>query len=355
MDAADYQQEASKLRKKLAAALGLDKVPHAVWGYVDGELSLPYEAIMGFDGGWEELVSEARNYLEGKRSEATDTSNLFASGRAAGEHVEIVLDEYSNRRAEAFSEVSAALANRRAEVRAFRQERLATGLLTEEQADDFLRGASAEILAHLRSVARTLSKAYRWREKAAEWFVLTGHEPFVKPLNVSVRLDRSADSPNYLDAPYALEGPRFFVETADITIVAEPWVDATQVTKAYRRVQKQVLGGKTGRNTKKDSRTLDAVRFIARQIRDSKPIQWSEITSNWNQAQEDPGRQYLSRGGMSQAFRRFLQPRYNIPRFTFELEPWQEREQAAKEREAERMRNRSKRLGPPKSIQIKKD
>jgi hypothetical protein len=224
----------------------------------------------------------------------------------------------------------------------------------EEQADDFLRGASADDLAHLRSVARTLSKAYRWREKAAEWFVLSGHEPFVRPLTTSVHLNHSADYPNYLDAPYALGGPHFFVETADITIVAEPWVDATQVTNAYRRAQKRVLGGKTGRNTKKDSRTLDAVRFTARRIRDSNHIRWSEITADWNQVQERPGCQYLSRGGMAQAFRRFLRPRYNVPQFTFEPEPWQERERDVKEREVERMRKHSERLGPLKPVQFKK-
>ncbi len=155
--------------------------------------------------------------------------------------------------------------------------------------------------------------------------MLTGDVPFVKPLSVTVHQNSTAEHPSHLDAPYALSGPTFIVNTAAITIVAEPWVDVKLVARAYRQ-EGQLIGGKSGRNRKKKDRTLDGVRFAARQMRNARAVRWSEITRRWNHHyQKDPKRQYVSRGGLQQAFKRFLQPRYNNPQFVFDLEPWQER------------------------------
>ncbi len=269
--------------------------------------------------------------------------------RGAIEKVEVSLDAYSARRASTFSDVAAMLAERQASVRAFRSECL-RGVevrLGEEEAGAWLYGnhGSADVRERLHVLAGQLSRAYRWRKDAAAWFVLTGDVPFVKPLNVRVRLNSSANVCSYLDAPYDLEDPHTIVETAEITIVAEPWVDAEAVAKAYRDATRQLRAGgsaaKSGDNRKKNHRTLDAIRFAARHIRESGRIKWPEITARWNAEQNNnPERRYKSRNTLRQALARFLQPRYGSPTFMpYESEPWQRQREAATARKDMRIRS----------------
>jgi hypothetical protein len=119
------------------------------------------------------------------------------------------------------------------------------------------------------------------------------------------------------------------VDTAEIVITAEPWVDAEIVSRAFREVQKQVRGGD---NRKVTVKVLDAVRFVARRLGTGK-VQWPVLHSAWNNAQDDPIRRYRSRDGLYKAVRRFLQPRYNNPTHPgYEPAPWQVARRAAEER-----------------------
>lgn len=367
MDVADYVLEGlPEIRKRLAADLRWDEVPDDVWGYVE-KLELPYKAWVGGSDEWEELVSEARQYKKHSATGAPVAWNLPEERRKSPPNeVSVELDEDSERRALVFSAVAAMLAGRRASVREFRAKHLGgeDTRLTEEQAAKLLyelepqfvrvngtierraefvlteqiRGNLIQLRADLDRTARRLSKDYRWRYDAAQWFVLTGNAPYVRPLTVKVDLTQATtDDASFRNREYQLH-PAFKSETAEITLVAEPWVDAELVAQAYRSVQRQILGGD---NRKKDRRTLDAVLFAARQIRERGSFSWSELVRAWNDTQRDPGRRYKDRRGLHQAFARFLRPRYNEPRFRrYQPEPWQRHRDAQRDKahaEMERM------------------
>jgi hypothetical protein len=254
------------------------------------------------------------------------------------------LDEYTRLRAEVFSEVAGALANRWTEVREFRSTYLGDtdARLTGAEAGAWLyrREAPEYALADLAEISRRLSREFRWRMGDADWFMLTGYVPFVKPVSVSVRQSSHRDLPNYLNRPYYLEGSNFMVDTAEIVITAEPWVDSDIVVGAFKEVQKQVRGGD---NRKITTKTLKAVRFVARRLGADK-IRWPELRVGWNEAH--PGMRYNNRNDLYEAFRRFLRPKYNSPKFPdYEPAPWQEAEGAEHERRLTLSKQVAKRNG----------
>lgn len=67
-----------------------------------------------------------------------------------------------------------------------------------------------------------------------------------------------------------------------------------------------------GDNRKKDKHTLEAVRFVAREMR-REHISWAELLRRWNGTQTNPERCYKSRGGLLQAFNRFVRAIYRPP------------------------------------------
>jgi hypothetical protein len=152
--------------------------------------------------------------------------------------------------------------------------------------------------------------------------VLTGDVPYVQPLTVHFS--------------YNVSNEDHYPNTAEITMIVEPWVDAKDVERVYRDVQRQVLGGdkrKSADNRKKKERTLDAVCFAARRIRESGNESWAELTRRWNRSQKNRKRRYNSRSGLLQAFKRFMRPAYNQPIYKpFESEPWQVQQDKARRR-----------------------
>jgi len=72
-------------------------------------------------------------------------------------------------------------------------------------------------------------------------------------------------------------------------MTAEAWVDAKDVERVHRDGQRQVLGGD---NRKKAKRTLEAVLFVARQIREHGAEARSKRVERWNGAHL--GRRYKS-------------------------------------------------------------
>lgn len=97
---------------------------------------------------------------------------------------------------------------------------------------------------------------------------------------------------------------------AQLTLIVEPWVDAAEVGRVYRAVQRQILGGG---NRKKDERTLEAVRFAAREKRRGSAKSWAELVQRWNRRQTDAERHYESRRGLHQAFKRVARAVYHSP------------------------------------------
>jgi hypothetical protein len=342
--------DVQEIEARLAKTLGRASLPPELWGRLwQWDLVLPV-VREGYDGHeWRELVETAREFSREKREDALGT-NLppESKDRKPGDIAGVRLDGYTQLRAETFSEVAGALANRRTEVRAFRDLYLGgtESRLTDDEASAWLyrREAPTNALEDMREVSRRLSRAFRWREDDAYWFLLTGYVPFVRPISVRTRQNSFFDVPNYLNRDYHLEGPNFTVGTAEIVITAEPWVDAEIVSRVFREVQKQVRGGD---NRKVTVKVLDAVRFVARQLGTGK-VQWPVLHSAWNAAQDDPTRRYRSRDGLYKAVRRFLQPRYNKPTYPeYEPTPWQIARQAAEERRISSLASHElNRLGP---------
>jgi hypothetical protein len=307
-------------------------MPDAVWGRLMREGCVTAAITWGYKGKeWEQLKDKAREVGREVRYSETGT-NLPPDGRdrTPPETAGVRLDEYTRLRAEVFSEVTGALANRWAMVRRFRDVHLGNtdARLTAAEAGAWLyrKEAPTGALEELRKISRHLSRAFRWRIKDADWFVLTGYVPFVRPVSVAVSCTSHRDTPkNYVNGCYFLKGSDFMVNTAEIVITAEPWVDANVVARAFREVQKQVKGGD---NHKVTPKVLDAVRFVARRLGTGK-IRWSELTAGWNKSQQDPKKHYRTRNGLPQAFSRFLRPQYKSPTFPdYEPTPWQEAEWA---------------------------
>ncbi len=324
-----------EVEARLAKILGRAVLPDDLWGrLVRGTyvLAVAREKYNGSE--WPELVAAAREFAREKREEAPGTNLPPESrDRKPGDTAGVRLDDYTRLRAGTFSEVAGALANRRTEVRQFRDIYLGgtEARLTDEEAGAWVYGdkAPANALEDMREVSRRLSRAFRWRLGDADWFLLTGYVPFVRPISVSVHQNSSRDVPSYLNKDYHLEGPDFMVDTAEIVITAEPWVDAEIVSKAFREVQKQVRGGD---NHKLTAKVLDAARFVGRRLGTGK-VEWAVLRSAWNAAQDDPKRRYQSRDGLYKAVHRFLRPKYNSPVYPeYEPTPWQVERQATVER-----------------------
>ena len=324
-----------EVEAKLVKTLGRAVMPPELWGrLIQGGYVLPV-VREGYDGPeWDELVGAAREFTKEKREEALGT-NLPPDrrDRRPRDIAGVRLDGYTRLRAETFSEVAGALANRRTEVRTYRVLYLGgtESWLTDDEAGAWIYGREAptNALEDMWEVSRRLSRAFRWRTDDAHWFLLTGYVPFVQPISVRTRHHSILDVPNYLKRDYHVEGPNLSVDTAEIVITAEPWVDAEIVFRVFREVQKQVRGGD---NRKVTVKVLDAVRFVARRLGTGK-VEWPVLSSAWNTAQDDPTRRYRSRDGLYKAVRRFLQPRYNKPTYPeFEPAPWQVARQAAEAR-----------------------
>ena len=328
---ADFDECEERLRK----ALGRPVLPAALWGQLVREGYVFPAMLEGFNSPeWQQLITAARQFSKDAREASTGT-NLppDARNREPADKAGVRLDDYTLLRAETFSEVAGALANRRTEVREFRAIYLGgtEARLTDEEAGAWVYGGKAptNAIEDMREVSRRLSRAFRWRVGDADWFLLTGYVPFVRPVSVSVHKNSIRDVPNYLNRDYHLEGSDFMVDTAEIVITAEPWVDANIVIRAFKEVQKQVNGGD---NRKITAKTLDAVRFVARRLRTDK-IRWQQLRSEWNSEQDDPKRRYGSRDSLRKACINFLRPRYESPRYPdYDPTPWQEAEWAERER-----------------------
>ena len=208
-----------------------------------------------------------------------------------------------------FSELAATLAALRPDVQSFRWRYLRGCLLTEKEADAFLKmrdtGPRTLDIRHisaqrqLNRLAARMARLYGWCERDAALFLLTGREPEYRPVRVMVRFTEST----YEYVP----------NTARVTVMAEVWADKEEVAEAFGTAQRQILGHD---NRKKPDKVLEAVRFVAHQIREhgSRPS-WEKLAGLWNRTH--PGQRYNSRQGLRQAFERFTHPDYNPPKWKY--------------------------------------
>ncbi len=166
-------------------------------------------------------------------------------------------------------------------------------------------------------LAERLSKTYLWREEDAVWFVLTGHAPSVRPLEVR----------GYITPPQHMAIGRIPREyhpyTARITITADAWLNVKEVTRAFRDAQRQILAGgdAAGRTPE---RTLEVVRFVARRIRERGEEDWGTLWRAWNKTCPK-GWRYRNERNFKQTYERFVEgvvyreyewPNYRLPEKT---------------------------------------
>jgi len=359
LNAADYQQALVGCRNRLAQALRVEDVPDEVWGYV-GRLDLVYVAIMSGDkGSWDELVAEARakyrESLEGAGWALPPGRGKGEGARGVPREIEIKLSESAMKRAETFAEVAVTLAENHPEVQRFRRTHLGDQLLTGEEARAFLdrrcggprlparhfkigprklsdgqlaqKMADKAISVRLWKLAEKLSNTYRWRTGDAINFVLTGDGPHVEPITVGGDISQPLLFPDVrpdldlsngiITAEIGDFSRPYRPSTARITISAEVWVDAGEVAQVFREVQRQILGGDARPLAEK---TLEAVKFAARRMREYPEETWEERLHAWNQTCAE-GWQKRNFRALRQAFERFTYRPLNFPSWRGRNEP----------------------------------
>jgi hypothetical protein len=185
----------------------------------------------------------------------------------------------SEERIRAFSEAEARRADRHPDVRSYRREVLNGRLLPEEEAERIVRrarfSAGGELLPgavdeRLRTLVTGLARLYRWRQRDAVLYVLSGRTPRVNPFEARISYG------------FAGEGSR----RALITLTLEPWVSADNVRRTYKATQDQVLGRD---NRRVSDHNLRLLRFVEERTGpDGKRLApWRDLMDAWNE--EHPG------------------------------------------------------------------
>ena len=339
MDVTEYLLDQDKLMERLAVELEVEEVPDEVRGHVQG-LQLDYNVIMESAIGnrgkesWRELIEEAKDRL---RKSLEDVGIMLPPGRAKGEgtrdpspEIEVEPSEATLKRAEAFREVAFTLAGHHPAIHQFRRMHLRGRLLTDEEARTFLdrrcdgplrttHGTKA-VSRKLWKLAEKLSKTYLWREGDAVWYVLTGYNPPVRPLEVRADIDQAvwydgslehSSGTSWITAKAGDSSRTYRPSTARITITADASVEAGEVERAFRDAQRQILGGDA---RPAQPQTLEAARFVARRMQACPAESWEQRLRIWNETRPEEWRHRNFRA-LRQAFERIAYRKYNIPNY----------------------------------------
>jgi hypothetical protein len=313
--------------ERLAARMRIEAVPETVANNLPDDF-VYYAHIRNDEESWNELEVETRRLLRVYRGGSAAPASPSNRGERGGpQEIEVELSEYSRKRAQAFSEVAVALAESHPKVQRFRRRYLHGRLLTNDEAAAFLENqgglyGTGFVMKRLRKLADKLAWTYRWREGDATWFVLTGHAPPVRPVKVRVAISESiSESIN-----------DYHPNTAEIWLTADAWVDAKEVEQAFRNAQRQILGGDA---RPLPERTLEAVKFVARRMREHGKESWRERWEAWNSTCPTcpdgpacPGYpkcqkswRYKDFRGFRQTFVRFTHRTHNWPKYKQLHEP----------------------------------
>jgi hypothetical protein len=337
VEAPEYDQELDKCMVRLAEELDVDAVPNNVVGHLI-KLGLFYNAITGGDDeSWQELVAEAKACMKESREQSEAYGQPPGRGKDRGAPDEVAVEPSENvaKRAEALSEVLATMGDSHPDVQRFRRKYLNGRLLTKEEARSFLderggpqgtgkavrktapnpkwalhpyakRYATPSDMRELLRLSDKLSKAYGWSEGDALWFVLTGHIPSVKPLEVEMFVHTSTGPSRYYNPI-----------TARITVTAPAWVNPEEVEGAFGDAQRQLLRGDPPPPTRGDD-TLEVVKFVARRMRERQGETWDERWKAWKRT--NPTRcPYDSYNAFRQVYDRFMKRyvyrKYELPNY----------------------------------------
>lgn len=156
------------------------------------------------------------------------------------------------------------------------------------------------VLDKLRELSGWLARHYGWEQDAAVWFVLTDEAMPRLPLRTGI------------DAHL-----RMSHTDCEVTLSVEPWVPADSVMRAYRDLQRQLLGRE---NRPLSQRNLALFRFMIEQERERERrphgkrerLTWARLLDRWNQAHPESayGEERLFVRDISRAQRGVLFPRY---------------------------------------------
>jgi hypothetical protein len=312
-------------------------IPDGIWdALIEGRYAKPDLDEMEL----EDLVFEAQRLMRVWWEAKADGGGRKPPGRKTTIDLrrEIAVDFGGNEalRARAFSELAADLGEIRPDVEGFRDDFLEGKVLTDDQADEFLTqhgGLDGDGLSikELHWLGERLAKDYRWRQGDAMWFVLTGRVPPVFPMSAEGLLHWSVYGPH----------------TATITLTIEAWVDAKEVDKVYRDLQRQILGNRDNRPI--GERRLRLLEFVEEQKRTNGDgwrawmQRWNEACTQWGrpewkyEEQEHPSHavRYFRRSH-KETYERLMYPEYHPPNWRpYAPTPWQ----AWRNKEYERMRH----------------
>jgi hypothetical protein len=261
-----------------------------------------------------ELVAAAKDYGKNPRGSSGNLRYDRSEGSEVPSEIAVKPSKNALRRAEAFAEVAAVLADNHPRVKRFRRMNLRNQLLTNEEARDFMdqvcggplpvRHGMKPIARRLWKLAERLSRTYLWREEDAVWFLLTGYAPSVKPLEIR----------GYITPPQHMAIGRipweYHPQTARITITADAWLNVKEVARAFRDIQIQILDGSDAAGPTPE-RTLEVVRFVARRMRERgvknfDEVDWGTYWREWKKVCPE-GWEYLNEDNFKQTFERFIE------------------------------------------------
>lgn len=244
-------------------------------------------------------------------------------------------EEDTLRRAEAFAEVAATMAAKHPDVRRFRRSYLRGKTLTEDEARVFFERqggplSKKPLLKKLFKLAEKLSRIYCWREGDAAWFVLTGHVPPVRPLEVRVYVNpapKGSGKPRTrirgsYPARYVAEVPEpaeYHPDTARISVTAHAWVGSGEVERAFRDAQRQVLGEKDAAG-RMPERSMEVIRFVSNWIREHGEKfseNWPERSEAWNERRREwaYGGHRTLRKNFMRFFKEHVHRTYEVPKY----------------------------------------
>jgi hypothetical protein len=182
-----------------------------------------------------------------------------------------------------------------------------------------VRALPGSLLSELHDLSGLLVELYDWRQEQAGWFVLTGETPRIEPITVSASL---------------LTGYRRIAPVWTVSLEVAPWVDAKEVTRIYREIQKQILQGD---NSRVKVRNLAILRFVTAQTAaQGKRPPWRTLLERWNETYpeqhewrygngKEPDRHVWNfRRDYDRAEKAVLRPNHHFPKrkATTSLEDW---------------------------------
>ena len=319
MNVAELRSKVVKQRKALKRSDG-GNVSERTWRWLEKRQYIEDALLMN-------TVEEAAEFINGEIDDLYSAVPYGGSRHSVrieednGDGVDEVQEEstpgvgeYTTARAKALSEILAAIADERPDVTEFRQKRLGLDgrLLSLKEASAILDAPEDTLdelrTLELRKLGTILASDYvGWSEEEAIWYVLTGVTPKLRTIRV-----RGRGKLRNEHRPFQHE----------VTLTVLPWVPAKEVERAYRNIQKQLLG-ESSRET--GVRILEVVQFCWAQFRKTRATApWRVYFERWNQTY--PNKEFPSWRNFLEYYRRGTKaatPSYKFP----EIKPAAEKQE----------------------------